>query len=307
MKLQLTTLLESVLGKGKSTSGDNVAYFCPFCHHHKRKLEVNHSTQHFNCWTCNIAGRKLITLFRKLNVNRERISQLFTILNETEYRPNKTTTNTPVVELPKEFKPLWILDANNPEYRNAAAYLKRRNVTITDILKYRIGYCSDGKYSGKIIVPSYDANGSLNYFVARAYYESDARRYQNPNVCKDIIGFELHINWSLPIVLVEGVFDAIAVKRNAIPLFGKTISNTLKKRIVEKRVKEIYICLDRDARRQALETAKYFMAHGIDVYFVDLNEKDPSQIGFEMIISYINKTSRLSEERLMEENILCLL
>ena len=107
---------------------------------------------------------------------------------------------------------------------------------IYDILKYRIGYCTNGLYNGKIIIPSYDANGSLNYFVGRAYYDTDYK-HKNPNASKDIVGFELHINWNMPIILVEGAFDAIAIKRNAIPLFGKTISNTLKKRIVEKGVK----------------------------------------------------------------------
>ena len=80
---------------------------------------------------------------------------------------------------------------------------------------------------------------SLNYFVARAYYEEDKWKHKNPPTSKDIVGFELHVNWDMPIVLVEGAFDAIAIKRNAIPLFGKTISNTLKKRIVEKGVKQI--------------------------------------------------------------------
>ena len=109
----------------------------------------------------------------------------------------------------------------------------------------------------------------------------------------------------MPIILVEGAFDAIAIKRNAIPLFGKTISNTLKKRIVEKGVKEIYICLDQDARKQALEAAEYFMANGLDVYFVDLTESDPSELGFQNIKYEIEQTCRLSQEKLMEQKILC--
>ncbi len=68
-------------------------------------------------------------------------------------------------------------------------------------------------------------------------------KYKNPKVSKDIIGFDLFINWDLPIVLCEGVFDAIAIKRNAIPLFGKTIPKSLHKKIIEKKVRDIYICL----------------------------------------------------------------
>jgi len=304
-KYSLITLLDSVLGKGKVSSNDNVAYHCPFCNHHKKKLEVNVATQYWHCWVCNAAGRKLTVLFRKLSASREKIARLSELLDDVSYRPSKTTTDTPILQLPNEFKPLWKLDTSSPEYRNAVMYLKRRGITIRDILKYRIGYCTDGLYNGKVVIPSYDANGSLNYFVARAYYEEDKFKHKNPPASKDIVGFELHVNWSMPIILVEGAFDAIAIRRNAIPLFGKTISNTLKKRIVEMNVKEIYICLDRDARKQALEAAEYFIANGINVRFVDLTEKDPSELGFEKIIAEIESTEILSAEKLMEQKILC--
>ena len=304
-KFSLIALLESVLNKGKMTSNNNIAFNCPFCNHHKKKMEIDIVTQHWHCWVCNAAGRKLAVLFRKLNVQREKISKLIKLLDDVEYRPTKTSTDTPVLHLPEGYRPLWELDSTSPEYRNAVYYLKGRGIDIYDILRYRIGYCRKGLYSGKIIIPSYDENASLNYFVARAYYEEDKWKHKNPPTSKDIVGFELHINWDMPIVLVEGAFDAIAIKRNAIPLFGKTISNTLKKRIVEKGVKQIYICLDQDAKKQALETAEYFMANGITVYFVDLEGDDPSEIGFEKITSEIQKTEILSNEKLMEQKILC--
>ena len=306
-KFSLIALLESVLNKSKTTSNNNIAFNCPFCNHHKKKMEIDIVTQHWHCWVCNAAGRKLAVLFRKLNVQREKISKLIQLLDEVEYKPTKTSTDTPVLHLPEGYRPLWNLDTTSPEYRNAVYYLKGRGIDIYDILRYRIGYCRKGPYSGKIIIPSYDENASLNYFVARAYYEEDKWKHKNPPTSKDIVGFELHINWNMPIVLVEGAFDAIAIKRNAIPLFGKTISNTLKKRIVEKGVKQIYICLDQDAKKQALETAEYFMANGIDVYFVDLTSGDPSEIGFEKIKRILEMTTRMSSEQLMEQKILCAL
>lgn len=304
-KYSIITLLESILGKGKINSNNNIAFHCPFCHHQKKKLEINILTQFYHCWTCNAAGRKLVILFRKLNVERKKISKLIDLLDEVEYRPTKTTTDTPVLQLPAAYRPLWRIDKGSPEYRNAIHYLNSRNIGIYDILKYRIGYCDNGLYSGKIIIPSYDENGSLNYFVARAYYEEDKFKHKNPPASKDIVGFELHINWNLPIILVEGAFDAIAIKRNVIPLFGKTISNTLKTRIVRKGVKEIYICLDRDARKQAIEAADYFMANGVDVFFVDLPDKDPSDMGFELITEVLDNTFKMSQEYLMEQKILC--
>ena len=304
-KFAIITLLESFLGTGKVNSNDNVAFHCPFCNHHKKKLEVNVSSQHWHCWVCNARGRKIVILARKLNVDRHKISKIIELTNDIDHLPDKTSTNTPVVSLPKEFRPLWHFDKGSPEYRNAIFYLRNRNINIQDILKYRIGYADSGLYSGKIIIPSYDANGNLNYFVSRAYYEEDLQKHRNPNTTKDIIGFELHINWDMPIILVEGAFDAIAIKRNAIPLFGKTISNTLKRRIVERNVKTIYICLDNDAKKQAIEAAEYFVANGINVFLVKIPESDPSELGFEKIQEILDATCNLNPEELMQEKILC--
>ena len=81
----------------------------------------------------------------------------------------------------------------------------------------------------------------------------------------------------------------------------------MKKRIVEKGVKDIYICLDLDARKQALETAQYFMANGLNVYFVDITGKDPSDLGFEKITNVLHETHIMNETELMEQKILCAL
>lgn len=302
---RVTLLLESVLGKGKPTTKDNISFYCPFCHHSKRKLEVNLSLQHWHCWVCNAAGKKLITLFRKLNVDRDKTAKLYDLLEDgtlsTKQIIQQSTTD---VQLPDEFKPLWVSNEISPEFRNAFAYLKRRGVSIFDIIKYRIGYCEEGLYAGKIIIPSFDKDGNLNYFVGRGYYKDDQHKHKNPNVNKNIIGFELFINWELPVILVEGAFDAIAIKRNAIPLFGKTINDALRTKIIDMNVQDIYICLDKDARTQALETANYFMSKGIRVYFVDLEQKDPSEIGFKRIQEIIKKTSQINESDLFAKTLI---
>jgi DNA primase len=108
------------------------------------------------------------------------------------------------------------------------------------------------------------------------------------------------INWSQPIILCEGAFDAIAVKRNAIPLFGKIIQPALQKKIIEERVKNIYICLDADALKNALTIAERFMAEGLNVHFVELQNKDASELGFHQITEIIENTDLLTFERVME-------
>ena len=96
------------------------------------------------------------------------------------------------------------------------------------------------------------------------------------------------------------LLDAIAVKRNAIPLFGKIIQPALQKKIIEKRVRDIYICLDADALRNALQIAERFMAEGINVHFVELQSEDASELGFQQIREILNDTDVLTFERVME-------
>ena len=302
--LKLLQLLESVLGKGKSTSGDNIAFFSPFVSHYKPKLEINIQTNHagentWHCWISDKKGRSIVSLFKQLNLPKERFEQLNRIIESAKYRTTTKETKTATIQLPQEYAPLWI-KKNTPDYRNAIHYLTNRGITVFDILKYRIGYCESGEYSGKIIIPSYDAQGQLNYFVSRAFYKADKFKHKNPKISKDIIGFEMTINWAEPIILCEGSFDAIAVKRNAIPLFGKIIQPALQKKIIEERVKNIYICLDADALKNALSIAERFMAEGLNVYFVELQEEDASELGFQKITEIIENTDLLTFERVME-------
>jgi len=305
---KLIHLIDSVLGKGKVTNKGNQAHSCPFCHSTRRKLEVQTVTNDkgenpWHCWVCNKSGKKISTLFKALNVSRDKIAELYKLLNTQPKYSSSTnsayTASTTALDLPKEYIPLY-KHSETTEYKNAIHYLRsKRKITLSEIVKYGIGYCESGEYAKKIIIPSYNTEGKLNYFVGRAYYDVDFK-HKNPDVSKDCVGFELFINWALPLVLVEGSFDAIAVRRNAIPLFGKTISEDLRKKIIENKVSQLYICLDKDAQKQALQHAEYFMNNGVQVYFVDLQEKDPAEIGFEKMCSLIKQTPPLTFEKFIE-------
>ena len=178
-------------------------------------------------------------------------------------------------------------------------YLKRRGISKCDIERYNIGYCSSGQYSGRVIVPSYDGENQLNYYVGRSYFEDENNKIKAPSTSKDIIGFELFINWNLPIIICEGAFDAISIRRNVIPLFGKTISNSLFKKLVNNKVRDIYLILDQDAIKNAIRYAEKLMNYNKNVYLVELDGKDPNLLGFEKINKLINETKPLKFSDLM--------
>ena len=102
----------------------------------------------------------------------------------------------------------------------------------------------------------------------------------------------MFINWDEPIILCEGVFDAIAIRRNVIPLLGKFPSKTLVKRLVEKKVKKIYIALDEDAKKDAVKLSKFLMDYGITTYLLDMKDKDPSEMGFKQFWKIVNNTQQ---------------
>jgi DNA primase len=292
-------LLESVLGKGKKSKNDDYDFFCPFCKHRKPKLVVNVTSGMFNCWTCHphTKGRSPIALLKKLNVDSSVISEMKNYFKDnTKIKLDQDVVHA--VSLPKEFIGLENCDATL-KCRHALAYLNTRGITLQDIIKYNIGYCESGKYKDRIIIPSYDKDYKLNYFIARSINEETFQKYDAPKCKKaEIIGFENTINWEVPIVLCEGAFDAIAVKRNAIPLFGKTIPKSIMMKLAMTSVKTVYLALDKDAISQAIDSAEQLMKLGKDVYLVNLQEKDPSDLGFTKITELLHSAKQLTFQTL---------
>ena len=302
----LVFLMDSVLGKGKSTSKGNRAYHCPECKHHKLKLEINleESSPHFQsyqCWVCGFKGKKLTSLFKKIDADSDKISQL-KLLIKTDAKHIEIVDNKKAI-LPKEFISLVNPPINSLTAKHALNYLKNRGITKEDIIKYNIGYCEFGRYANMIIIPSYNSEGNLNYFTARNFNKNTSVKYRNPDVTRDIIGLELFINWNTPITLCEGMFDAIAIKRNSIPLLGKTIQKSLMKKLINSTVQKIYIALDKDAIKQALNFCETLMNEGKEVYLVDIDDKDPSDMGFEKFTGLVQNTLPLTFSNLLEKKL----
>ena len=302
----LVSLVNSVLGIGKRTSKGNHSYNCPFCNHHKPKLEINFTDNKngdnpWHCWACNKKGRKLRSLFKQIKASPEYFSQLKKLV-KSGYEVEEIKIEEKILELPKEFKNL--IGSKNIISRHASAYLKRRNINEDDILKYNIGYCEYGPYADRIVIPSYNSKGILNYFTSRTFKEDTFQTYKNPDTSRNIIPFEMFINWDLPVILCEGPFDAIAIKRNVIPLLGKNIQSNLMKKLVSSKVKKIYIALDTDAIKQALKFCEELLNEGKEVYLVELPGKDPSEMGFKEFTKLVQKATPLNQFSLMEKKIM---
>ena len=292
-KQQVITILDEVLGPGTSMKNDEQAHFCPFCHHHKKKLQVNIKTQYWHCWVCDAKGRKIQRLLKRLHVDSRKLKKIYEIYGDDYVVYSKETEEEKVeLRLPSEFKSLLKVPTGKikPVYKKALKYAEERGITKEDITRYNIGYCDTGMYSNRIIIPSYDLDNRLNYFIARSIHAEEKFKYKNPPVSKNVIMFENQINWNEPITLVEGAFDAIAVKRNVIPILGKFIPNKLNNAIFKNEVKSINILLDEDAQQQALRYTMQFSNQGISTKNIIPTDKDASEMGFSKINSKLKKT-----------------
>ena len=292
-------LLHSVLGKSKPSTKGNHAFHCPFCKHHKPKLEIDPKTGFYHCWTCEPAtkGRNLTSLLRKLKASPAQVAEMKGYFPDGKGDIEDKAYET--VNLPKEFIPLTKL-SSTLTYRQAKSYITKRGITEKDVLKYNIGYCESGKYRNSIIVPSYDERGRINYFISRSFEKDPGRKYNAPSCNKNqLIGLEYFINWKVPVILCEGVFDAIALKRNAIPLFGKTIPEALMMKLVQSDVKTVYLALDNDAFKSSIKYAQQLINLGKDVYLVELEGKDPSEIGFKEMTKYLHHAKQLTFSELL--------
>ena len=292
--------IENILGKSHKRARDNYAFHCPFCNHHKPKLEINMATNEegknpWECWVCQTRGRTIRSLLYQLKTPRDQAAEILKYLPKgvrTEYK------GISILELPKEYQSLYSASTTSVVANLVRKYLYERGLTDNDFIKYGIGYATTGEYGGRVIIPSYSQSNQLNFFVARTY-DGNYFKYKNPEASKDIVFFENFINWNQPIILCEGVFDAMAIRRNAIPILGKSLSTSLYKKIITSPLKDVYVALDTDARDRALEIAEQLLNQGKRVFLVNLPHKDPSQMGFRAFTELIQTAEELDISGIM--------
>ena len=288
--------------------GTQITFHCPKCLDknlvtQKLEISLNGSTiGYYHCWRCGFAGKSFGSLLKKLDASYQLRQAIFKLTGDIRISKSQKRNSKTLISLPEEFRSM-AEPRNTPEYKNALNYLKKRGVLYEDILRYNIGYCETGKYAFRIICPSYDAKGNLNFFVGRYYYKTEGvLPYVKADVDMNIVGFESFINYNEDITLVEGVFDAIAVRNNAAPLFGKYPSPKLREQLVLNGTKRVNMILDDDALGDAIKNCELLIRDvpNIEVHLVRLPKKDPSILGFQKIHNLIRRSIPLTFQDLLK-------
>jgi DNA primase len=273
--------------------GAEILVFCPNCNHHKRKLNINTTTGFYQCWIgCGFSGKSFTSLLKKLKAS----SEYYQILCKNKTRVSYVSEEKKTLILPDEFKPLC-KSSGDVIYKHALNYCFKRNLSIHEIVRYNIGYCASGQFANRIIVPSYDKDGNLNFYCGRDFYNSKLK-YRLCDGSKDIIGFELFTDFNKPITIVEGPFDALSVKYNVVPLFGKTMSRKLKMKLMEYRPPYVNVLLDNDALGSSLKICDFLISNDIEARLILLDGKDPNEIGHIKTWQTIGSSVRMDESLL---------
>ena len=234
-------------------------------------MSVNVDKGVFKCWICDYSGTKISQLIRRyapgyyadyrLLEGEVDLAKYDTIFEEEVSAPPQ------IIDLPENFQTLT--GKKTALKKKALEYLYSRGFTDRDVLTWKIGFCDFGEYQDRVIVPSFDDEGNVNFFVGRSY-TGDWMKYKNPKVSKDIIFNDLNVDWETDVILVEGAFDAMKCK-NAIPLLGSTLreKSRLFQKICEKKP-NIYLALDEDAKGKEFSIAKKLKEYGINVMTIDI-------------------------------------
>ena len=334
---KLYDILASFLGEAKNGFNESSFQYqfpCPRCIENKgqqeaRKynLEVNIQKQVFKCWSCSseddvMKGSviKLIKMYGsdallaeyKDTIRSIHESDLYKLhFNKDDFNIDTSMVVKEDLKLPSTFQ---LFDRNKRNHYSALKYVMERGLTWDILEKYEMGYTlreeDDGmkKYSYRVIIPSYDRLGELNYWVGRDFLPKNDQftrtKYANPKAEKtEIIFNEEKVQWDADITLVEGAFDHIVVP-NSIPLLGKALDTDYKLywELITRANAHINIFLDADAFQTVKQVYK-LLNHGRlydRIRYIPVGgDEDPSSLfekgGYKAIVEHLRNARQIDE------------
>lgn len=270
----LTSLLIELFGLPRNYNDGQVEvdFNCPKCDDGRNKFNLSCNTikRIFQCWSCGYSGKLKKLLYDYGSASQqERYRSEITRIAQDKFKQleNISIIQDEIVSL-DSFRSLKFSWDASLHYKMAMKYLRKRKIDENIINERDLCYCESGKYKDRIIVPSKNARGGVDYFVGRAFYDATIPKYKNPKVKKtELIFGEKFIDWSKPVIITEGVFDAIVVY-NAVPILGTNIKGCerLVRMLVEHR-SHVILAFDGDdvGIKKAKEAGNYLAGLGVHV------------------------------------------
>jgi len=296
---------------------DDVVVCCPFCSDHKPRLGVNTGPRNglWNCFNCGRSGDLLALLTAPEVGGMTYADALRSILHQRTGRPTSperqtiledSATPPAAVSLPAEFHVL----RNGPEPETGESirsapfrqYLNERGLSPATVEQYGIGYCRTGKYAWRVVIPIMFF-GTLISFVARAIGDRQPKVLTPPGGRTGTVLFNLDRLWGREdVVLVEGIFDALAMPDRAVAVLGSRLSAAQIRLLIESGVKRLIFCFDPDQSgcRAVANIAEQLVARFDDICIAHLSMgTDPAKAGPAILqLALLNAQPYTSGERI---------
>lgn len=277
MKLISDDDLRDLLINPKPTRSGQYIADCPLCGK-EQHFYISRKTQMWDCKKCHEYGSiyKLLRLLDKTYLlagstieEKERIESIREMTQELISNDDIELSELPVKKMPVG----WKVSAKSTKY------LLSRGITPEDCKRYNIGATDMfRKYENYVLIPIYD-DGKIRGFLGRygaRKVPDNKLRYNNSigtEFAELLFGYDEVTDNTSTVILVEGVFDKIAVDKvlhlwdgeevKCVCTFGKKISDKQIKKLMLKGVTNVILLYDFDAvkeiKKYGLELEKYFV------------------------------------------------
>lgn len=313
---QFTDYVEKVFGSSITTK-NNISVVCPICFRNKgngyanKKLAIRtNSKNHYpKCWVCDFRSKNLCYLIKTFYPNHynEYIENYLDSDFLDVEDENKEETTEQEIKLPFGCK-LLAENQNTKQGFKYLNYLKKRNSSDdTELWKWKFLYTLDDKEQlNRIIIPSFDSEGYLNFYTGRSLYRDGWDKYKNSNHDKRTIIFnEINIDWTKPLTLVEGPFDLLKCNNNASCLLGSSLDiNHYLMQMIVLNSTPVVLALDPEAINSTRKIAKNLLDYGIEVEMIDIpNGIDVGAMSKLEFMDLYNKRKPLNKKELLLQKI----
>jgi hypothetical protein len=272
--------IQSVFGRADiHRDGVNVSVRCPNkecpssqTSAQKRKFCIRLDDDRTHCWVCGIKGR--LPKILRLHVGREAlIKYVGAGLAQTKYFD--APDDPKPVRLPADFRLLGpLIGTHLPHVNSFIKYLYDRGLTDKDIWYFKFGISDEGGWRNRILMPSFDSDGKLNWLVGRTILERTFPKYLDADADKDIVFNEMNIDWTKDLTIAEGPFDLTKCDQNSTILLGSNFSE--KSRLFEMIARHntpVILALDADVRRKAAKIAVLANEFDVDIRMLPLGDR----------------------------------
>ena len=260
-----------------SRTGEWVQMVCPLCGTDHLWLGYNVEKHYFNCFN---HGYSPVSVLLRAWFPRENIRLLLDSLDSPIPTKKKKAEYGGIYDPPK---PLYSI----MRVKRHREYIESRGLDpkeVNDKWGVRaIALDGEWRYQSRLFFPVCDERGFAVSWLTRTIDPNDEYRYLTAPKdrefapIKDFLFGEQFCKYSEPIIVCEGVFDAMRIGRNAVATMGKKITDAQIARIAKYRERAILLDNEKDTQEQATKIAiEQLSAYPGITHKINLDAPDPA-------------------------------